>query len=79
MIICQNFFLPVRTRISYLYAFVCTNIYHHTTKLQLKTLNKLHGSVAEWVKHGTSGMFTYRKKSSNPVKGKFFITQASQP
>ena len=78
IIICQNFFLPVHTRISYLYAFVCTNIYHLTTKLQLKTLNKLRGSAAEWIKHGTSGMLTCREKSSNPVKGRFFITQASQ-
>ena len=34
---------------------------------------RLHGSVAERIKYETSGMLTYSKKSSNPVRDKFFI------
>ena len=33
----------------------------------------LHGSVAKWIKHEASGMLTYCEKSSNPVRGRFFI------
>ena len=31
------------------------------------------GCVAERIKHEASGMLTYRKKSSNSVRGRFFI------
>ena len=58
-----------------------TNIYHDniTAKTQLTTNTKAliylgaHGSVAERIKHEVSGMPTFREKSSNAVRGRFFI------
>ena len=51
-----------------------------TSKAQITTSTRaliylgLHGSVAKRIKHEASGMLTYREKSSNPVRGRFFIT-----
>ena len=42
-------------------------------------LFRLYGSVTERIKHDASGVLTCREKSSNPVRDRFFITQASQP
>ena len=41
--------------------------------------DRLYGSVTEQIKHEASGMLTYFKKSLNPIKGRFFITQGRQP
>ena len=51
-----------------------------TSKTQITTSTRaliylgLNGSVAKRIKHEASGMLTYREKSSNPVRGRFFIT-----
>ena len=72
--------------------FININIYHHnniTAKLWvLANLNantraliyqRQYGFVAERIKHKASHMLIYREKNSNPVSGRFFIMQASQP
>ena len=45
------------------------------TKTRALIKLELHGSVAEWIKHQASDMFIYCEKSSNPVRGRFFINR----
>ena len=62
---------------SWILIFVMT-IQLKTSKTQITTNTRaliylgLHDSVAEWIKLEAFGMVTYRKKKSNPVRGRFF-------
>ena len=64
---------------SWILLFVVTILQLKTSKTHIKTNIRaliylgLHGSVAKWIKHEASGMLTYREKSSNPIRGRFFI------
>ena len=59
--------------------FVMTMLQLKTSKTQITTTTRalihlgLHGSVAKQIKHEASDMFTYREKSSNHARGRFFI------
>ena len=50
-----------------------------SSKTQITTITRaliyleLHGSMVERIKHEVCGMLTYCEKSSNPVRGRFFI------
>ena len=64
---------------SWIPIFVMTILQLKTSKTHIATNTRaliylgLHGSVAERIKHEVSGMLSYCKKSSNPVRGRFFI------
>ena len=63
---------------SWILIFVMTILRLKTSKTQITTnvraliYRKLHSPVAKRIKHEVSGMLTFRKKNSNPVKGRFF-------
>ena len=63
---------------SWILIFVMT-IQLKSSKTQITTNTRaliyvgLHDSVAERIKLEALGMVTYRKKKSNPVRGRFFI------
>ena len=65
---------------SWILIFVMTTLKLETSKTQIATNTRaliclgLHGCVVERIKHEVSGMLTYREKSSNPVRGRFFIS-----
>ena len=65
---------------SWILIFVMTILQLKTSKTQITTNTRAliyvppYDSVAERIKHEVSGMFTYREKSSNPVRSRFFIT-----
>ena len=47
------------------------------SKVRVLIQLKPHGSVSERIKHKASDVLTYREMSSNPVKGRFFISQSA--
>ena len=65
--------------------FVMTILQLKAFKTQIATntralvYHRVYDSVVERIKHEASGMLTYQEKSWNPVRSRFFITQASQP
>ena len=64
---------------SWILIFFMTKLQLKTSKTQFTTNTRaliylgLDGSVAERIKPKASGMFTYREKSSNTARDRFFI------
>ena len=64
---------------SWILIFVMTILQLKTSKTQITTNTRaliylgLNGFAAERIKHDASDMLTYREKSSNSVRDRFFI------
>ena len=64
---------------SWILIFAMTILQLKTSKTQVTTNTRalihfgLRGSVARRIKHEASGMLTYREKSSNPARDRYFI------